>query len=120
MPKGGKREGAGRPPGSASKLDAEARQRAAEGGIMPLDYLLGVMRDEMQDPRTRLDAAKAAAPYCHARLSSAELSMATPIEVKKTNMLDVSTLSIEELHVLHKAVVATNFLLDKKESASSG
>jgi hypothetical protein len=45
-----------------------------EGGIMPLDYLLGIMRNEDQDARWRLDTAKAAAPYCHARLSSTELS----------------------------------------------
>jgi hypothetical protein len=37
---------------------------------MPLEYLLGIMRDKGQDARSRLDAAKAAAPDCHARLSS--------------------------------------------------
>ncbi len=41
---------------------------------MPLDFLLAVMRDETGEPHTRLDAAKAAAPYCHARLASTELS----------------------------------------------
>lgn len=41
---------------------------------MPLDFLLGIMRDENQDAQSRLDAAKAAAPYCHARLSSTEVS----------------------------------------------
>ena len=74
MPRGGKREGAGRKLGSVAKLDADARRKAMEGGMMPLDYLLGIMRDEDQDARWRLDAAKAAAPYCHARLSSTELS----------------------------------------------
>jgi hypothetical protein len=48
--RGGKREGAGRKPGSVSKLDAEARRKAMEGGMMPLDYLLGIMRDEDQMP----------------------------------------------------------------------
>jgi hypothetical protein len=71
---GGKREGAGRKPGSVSKLDREARVRAQEGGTMPLDFLLGIMRDESQDARSRVDAAKAAAPYCHARLSATEFS----------------------------------------------
>ena len=37
---------------------------------MPLDYLLSIVRDESQDRPARVDAAKAAAPYCHARLSS--------------------------------------------------
>jgi len=72
--RGGKREGAGRKPGSVSRIDAEARQRALAGGMMPLDFLLSIMRDDKQDAAARRDAAKAAAPYCHARLSSTELS----------------------------------------------
>jgi hypothetical protein len=50
------------------------RKKPMEGATAPLDYLLGIMRDKDQDARSRLDAAKAAAPYCHARLSSTELS----------------------------------------------
>jgi len=42
--------------------------------MMPLDYMLFVMRDESREDNVRLDAAKAAAPYCHARLSSTEVS----------------------------------------------
>ena len=72
--RGGRREGAGRKPGSVSRIDAEARLKAAAGGMMPLDYLLSIMRDEGEDKREQLDAAKAAAPYCHARLSSTEVS----------------------------------------------
>ena len=41
-----------------------------QGALMPLDYLLSIVRDESQDRPARVDAAKAAAPYCHARLSS--------------------------------------------------
>ena len=40
--------------------------------MMPLDYLLSIMRDQTEDKRVRLDAAKAAAPHSHARLSSTE------------------------------------------------
>ena|SRR5271165_2226444 len=72
--RGGRREGAGRKPGSVSRIDAEARKRALAGGMMPLDYMLFVMRDESREDNVRLDAAKAAAPYCHARLSSTEVS----------------------------------------------
>jgi hypothetical protein len=39
--------------------------------MMPL---LSTMRDESEDKSERLDAAKAAAPYCHARLSSTGVS----------------------------------------------
>ena len=73
---GGKREGAGRKQGSVAKLDGEARRRAHASGLTPLDYLLSIMRDPNEEKRERLDAAKAAAPYCHARLASTELSSA--------------------------------------------
>jgi hypothetical protein len=72
--RGGRRVGAGRKPGSVSRIDAEARQKALAGGMTPLDFLLSVMRDDTRDFPARLDAAKAAAPYCHARLASTELS----------------------------------------------
>jgi hypothetical protein len=39
-----------------------------------LEFLLSVMRDENREFPMRLDAAKAAAPYVHARLASTELS----------------------------------------------
>jgi hypothetical protein len=55
--------------------------------LTPLDYLLSVVRDESEDKRERLDAAKAAAPYCHARLSATELSGPNkgPIETKEVS-----------------------------------
>ena len=74
MPKGGKREGAGRPKGSVAKLDAEARAKALEG-LTPLDYLLDILRDEKQDQAARTDAAKAAAPYVHARLANVDANI---------------------------------------------
>ena len=106
---GGKREGAGRKPGSVSKLDREARVRAQEGGMMPLDFLLGIMRDEDQDARSRLDAAKTAAPYCHARLSATELSGPSggPVPVHMSNTLDVSDLNYEELKLLQRVLEKT-------------
>jgi hypothetical protein len=85
--RGGRRDGAGRKPGSVTKIDHEARQKAHATGLTPLDYLLSVMRDESEDKRERLDAAKAAAPYCHARLSATELSGPNkgPIETKEVS-----------------------------------
>ena len=83
--RGGRREGAGRKPGSVSRLDAEAREEAHASGLLPLGYLLAIMRDVNEDKRVRLDAAKAAAPYCHARLSATELSGPDkgPIEMRE-------------------------------------
>lgn len=70
MAHGGRREGAGRKRGGANKLTKAAAEKAAAEGIMPLDYMLNVMRDEREAGNVRLDAAKAAAPYVHAKLSA--------------------------------------------------
>jgi hypothetical protein len=40
--------------------------------------MLGVMRDESLDTRLRIDAAKAAAPYVHQRLSAISVGLTTP------------------------------------------
>src|SRR5271165_2144829 len=111
MSHGGRREGAGRKIGSISKLDREARTKAQESGMMPLDYLLSIMRDETQDASVRRDAAKAAAPYCHARLASTEISGpnggAVPVAAQTTKVLDVSGLGVQELEVLSRALEKT-------------
>lgn len=57
--------------GAASGKKPAPRARAAE--MTPLDYLLQVMRDEGATPAARMNAAKVAAPYVHARLASTEL-----------------------------------------------
>lgn len=70
MPKGGMRANAGRPAGTPNRATAERQRQIQESGLAPLDYLLQVMRDEHADRLTRLDAAKAAAPYVHPRLAA--------------------------------------------------
>ena len=70
MPVGGKREGAGRKPGSLNRRSKEAAEQAKREGITPLDYMLKIMRDESSDLDRRDDMAKACAPYIHPRLQS--------------------------------------------------
>ena len=48
-------------------------ERAKAEGDLPVDFLLKLMRDETLDTRTRLDAAKAAAPHVHHKLSAMKL-----------------------------------------------
>jgi hypothetical protein len=60
----GKKTG-GRKKGSKNKRTVELEK--ATGGILPLDYMLRVLRDEQADPLRRDEMAKAAAPYIHAR-----------------------------------------------------
>lgn len=66
--RGGKREGAGRKKGIRNKRLRAELIEAAKGGILPKDFLLEVMRDVSQDMPVRIDAAKAVAPYVHAKL----------------------------------------------------
>jgi len=73
--KGGPRPGAGRPHGSKSKRSAAVAEAAAAAGMSPIQYLLLVMRDSTQPISMRLDAAKAAAPYCHPRLNAITLDL---------------------------------------------
>lgn len=72
--KGGPRPGSGRKPGSPNKKTAALQAAVADSGVTPLDYMLSVMRDEVNDPKDRLSAAVSAAPYVHAKLSSVELN----------------------------------------------
>jgi hypothetical protein len=72
MSRGGARPGSGRKVGSVNKLTKEAKESAAEG-LTPLDFMLKVLRNEDLDGAARMDAAKAAAPYVHAKLANVEV-----------------------------------------------
>ena len=61
----------GRKRGSRNKRPELLAARKAEGGALPLDYLLSVMRDETKDVKERTEAAKAAAPYLHRKMPQA-------------------------------------------------
>jgi hypothetical protein len=77
--RGGSRSGAGRKPGAINKATAKAREAAEAGGIMPLEFMLTIMRDPDAARAERLDMAKAAAPYVHAKLASIEHSGAVAL-----------------------------------------
>ena len=62
----GKKTG-GRKKGAKNKRTQELLDKAQEGGMTPLQYMLQVMRDESVDPQRRDDMAKFAAPYLHAK-----------------------------------------------------
>jgi hypothetical protein len=74
MPNGGKRPGAGRKRGVPNKATLTRQNEIAATGITPLDYMISVLRDEGLPLDTRFDAAKAAAPFVHPKLSSIEAS----------------------------------------------
>lgn len=89
--RGGKRPGAGRKAGSATRKTREIAERAMADGITPLEFMLNIMRTELpevEDERVLLDAmamrfeaAKAAAPYIHPRLAAIEHSGGLEVEL---------------------------------------
>jgi hypothetical protein len=75
MGHGGQRPGAGRKKGALTRRVQEIIEKAAADGESPLEFLLKAMRDDTGDFATRLDAAKAAAPYMHPRLAAVEMEV---------------------------------------------
>lgn len=81
MPRGGKREGAGRKVGAVTKRTRERANEIAESGApTPLDYMLGIMNNPRADNSRRDDMAKAAAPYVHAKLASVDANVKANVD----------------------------------------
>ena len=78
MSHGGARAGAGRKPGTINRFSKDLLDKAGQSGQLPVDYLLQVMRDQSLNTRLRIDAAKAAAPYVHQKLSAISVDLTTP------------------------------------------
>lgn len=83
--KGGKRPGAGRPRGAETKKKVKLQQavtarieKEINRNQSPLEFMLAVMRDDTEDKGVRLEAAKAAAPFVHARLAAVTVKDETP------------------------------------------
>lgn len=72
MALGGRRPGAGRKPGSATKRTREIAERASSEGITPLEVMIKAMRNADAEGNAREAAyyANMAAPYVHPRLAS--------------------------------------------------
>jgi hypothetical protein len=64
------RKTGGRQKGARNRATEHTRAAAAAAGILPLDYMLGIMRDPAADHKRRDAMAMAAAPYLHPRLTA--------------------------------------------------
>lgn len=80
MSRGGRREGAGRKRGSESAATKERRAAIMEmarelkdAGATPLDILSRVMQGDVSITEMQFEAAKAAAPYIHPKLSAIQM-----------------------------------------------
>src|SRR5437762_4067832 len=63
----------GRKEGTPNKATATREAEIRAAGMTPLEFMLGVMRDDEKTVELRLEAAAKAAPYVHPRLSSVAL-----------------------------------------------
>lgn len=72
-------------PNKKTLVDRRRTARAVAAGLTPLEYLLAIMRDEDQAQAERVDAAKAAAPYVHARLQATTIKEEKPTPVSKSD-----------------------------------
>jgi hypothetical protein len=86
MPRGGKRQGAGRPKGARSKKTVALIAAIEASGLTPLDYMLAVMRNPKAPEEHRMAMAKAAARYVHPRIRSLAKSKDDGLPVKITRI----------------------------------
>lgn len=63
----------GRQKGTLNKITIDTIKKVEDSGLTPLQYMLDIMRDPLQEGPIRLDAAKSAAPYVHPKLANIEV-----------------------------------------------
>jgi hypothetical protein len=104
--RGGVRPNSGRPKGSKSYTTiakeavlTEVLARAIQDETTPLEVMLTIMRDPASPAAMKFEAAKAAAPYVHPRLSQ--------VDSRVTRVNDVSELTVEQIdRLLAERIVA--------------
>jgi hypothetical protein len=94
------RKTGGRKKGSRNKRPRELIERIEASGLVPLEYMLSVMRDETAPPERRDEMAKAAAPFVHPRLAAMKVS-----GDKEAALFDLSTLTDNELAFLRRTIL---------------
>ena len=72
-PKGLPKTG-GRKKGSKNKITRLRAAEIAKSGLTPLEFMLKVLRSKRSNDDDKKWAAEKAAPYCHHRLSTTELT----------------------------------------------
>jgi|SRR5882762_8854666 len=91
-PKGHPKTG-GRKRGTPNKRTTELQARIRATGMMPLDFMIAVMRNAKAPLELRFEAARQAAPYVHPRLTAIEHSgSAAQVEVKQVSDIEAARL----------------------------
>ena len=85
------RKTGGRQKGARNRATEEARAAAKATGVLPLDYMLTVMRDPNADAKRRDTMAMAAAPYLHPKLSAIDAKLSGAAETpRKVTSIEVT------------------------------
>jgi hypothetical protein len=95
----GERRG-GRQKGTPNKKTRQFMERVQASGLVPLEYMLSVMRDETAPPERRDEMAKAAAPFVHPRLATTRIQ-----GDKDAPLFDLSALTDNELAFLRRTIL---------------
>ena len=74
-----------RSPGQRNKASPYREALLAKRGLMPVDFLLGVMRNERNGLKDRVVCAVAVAPYCHPKLSQVDTRIWTEMQTRATD-----------------------------------
>src|SRR3954452_4416587 len=100
MPKGGRREGAGRPRGSRARRTRESVAKAEALGPTPLEVLLESMHAARAEGERgeAVECAKAAAPYVHPKLAPTSPPAAVHEEIDYTVLSDSELDQLEKLY----------------------
>src|SRR5260370_41698092 len=97
MALGGKTGGSKK--GSRNKRPRELIERIEASGLVPLEYMLSVMRDESAPPERRDEMAKAAAPFVHPKLATTKVQ-----GDRDAPLFDLSTLTDSGLPFLRRTI----------------
>ena len=113
---GGRRPGAGRPPGTPYRRLQDAKSLRERYPVWPLEHLLDVLNDPQATNARKDEAAKAAAPYLHPRLAAIDINN-RPAQVR--HKLDLTKLADEELEQLERITVKAQvtFIDEEPEDA---
>ena len=72
----------------------ETAREIEESGLTPLQYLMDIVRDEEAPRKDRIECARAAIPFVHARLSNVELDVSTPGDRDPDELSDAELIAL--------------------------
>lgn len=73
----------GRPKGAKNKRTKAVEAAVASAGITPLEFMLGVLQDDLAPLDDRKWAAQNAAPYVHAKLTSVDAKVDSKVQISQ-------------------------------------